>query len=202
MDYLELSIEDLEKKCYKWARDIKKEFRPDIVIYVAKAGYLIGKVFSKVFHSPLIGIQAVRNGNKLKLVLRPVLRLIPNFIRNWIILKELKSNIHNKNSDRNISFIQGITEYNELKKYSILIVDDSVDTGYTIKEVKVKVQKHFKNSEIKIASLNVWKQSEKLIHTDYSLFRNTIIKAPMSKDSKYYNKFIKNFEAENPFISQ
>ena len=41
MKYTELSIEKLKSECNEWARELKKTYCPDLVIYVARAGYLI-----------------------------------------------------------------------------------------------------------------------------------------------------------------
>lgn len=43
MKYIELSRKDLEEQCNHWANEIKKSYQPDLIVYVAKAGYLIGK---------------------------------------------------------------------------------------------------------------------------------------------------------------
>ena len=39
-------------------------------------------------------------------------------------------------------------------------------------------------------SLNVWKTSREVFDTNYCTYENTVIKAPMSKDSNEYNEFI------------
>lgn len=190
MDCLELSLKKLEDECLEWVEQLKKEYQPEMVIYVAKAGYLIGKVMSDVFEIPLIGISAVRKGNGLKNELRPIIKLIPNWLRYFIINLELKSNIHKKKSERNVSFMSDLSMYDCLLIKHIVIVDDSVDTGYSIKAVKEVVENQFPNAAVKVASLNVWDKSMEVINIDFALYRNTIIKAPMSKDSKEYDKFI------------
>ena len=63
MKYTELSIEKLKSECKEWARELKKTYCPDLVIYVARAGYLIGKEMSEVFEVPMVGISATREGN-------------------------------------------------------------------------------------------------------------------------------------------
>ena len=39
------------------------------------------------------------------------------------------------------------------------------------------IQNYFKNAEIKIAGLNIWDKSKNIIHTDFALYENTVIKA-------------------------
>lgn len=145
---------------------------------------------SNEFKVPLIGINAERRGNNLKSKLQPILKFIPKKVRYLLVKIELKSNIHKKDTERNIYFKNNLEEYHKERFSKIMIVDDSVDTGNSIIAVKKVVQEQFKNAEIKIAALNVWDKSEEIVKTDYALYRNTIIKAPMSKDSREYEKFV------------
>lgn len=75
----------------------------------------------------------------------------------------------------------------------ILVVDDSIDTGNSILAVKNYISTIFRNAEIRVAGLNVWDMSKEKVFTDYALYKNTIIKAPMSKDSKEYDVFMKMY---------
>lgn len=190
MDCLELSIKELKSECLNWSRQLKKQYQPDLIIYVAKAGYLIGKVMSKEFGVPLIGINAERKGNNVKSFFQPLFKFIPNKLRYLIIKIELKSDVHKKASERNIYFKDNLDNLDIGKIKNILIVDDSVDTGHSINAVRKVVEDKFKNVNIRIAALNTWDKSEEIIKIDYTLYKNTIIKAPMSKDSKEYKIFI------------
>lgn len=190
MKYIELSIKDLQDRCRLWAAQISLEYQPDFIIYVADAGYLIGKVFSEVFDAPLAGISATRKGNGIKGKLRPLFRFIPVWLRNRMIQFEIESNLHKRNEERNVSFRTHLSKHQCTGVHRILIVDDSVDTGHSLVSVKKKVEETFSDADIKMAALNVWGKSTVLIQTDYALYKDTIIKAPMSKDSKQYDEFI------------
>lgn len=193
MNCFELSIQNFEEECRNWAEEIKNSYEPDIVIYIAKAGYLIGKTMSEVYGVPLIGISAARKGNKLKSIIGPIFSLVPSCIRNKLIEIELKSDFHKMDSERHVEFITDINGFPVKEIKNIMIVDDSVDTGYTLKAVKEVVQMYFTEAVIRTAGFNVWDKSKEVIVTDFALFNNTIIKAPMSKDSKDYKKFIKQY---------
>ena len=76
-----------------------------------------------------------------------------------------------------------------------MIVDDSVDTGHSLKAVKETVIKQYPHATVKLAALNVWKQSGSVIQCDYFKYTDTILRTPMSKDSKEYKTFLKLFNA-------
>lgn len=199
MKYTELSRKDIENDCFKWAMDIKKSYQPDLIIYVAKAGYLIGREMNRVFDVPLVGISASREGNGLKEIFGPIVSFMPNFIRNFLISVELKSDTHSKNTERKIHMHEGLEMLDKEKFHHILIVDDSVDTGHSMKQVVNVISSMFANAEIKTAGLNVWDKSKSIIDTDFALFKNTVIKTPMSKDSKEYKDFMSIYNNETNY---
>ena len=49
MQHLELSRKALEEQCSTWANNIKEVYQPDLIIYIARGGYLIGKQMREVF---------------------------------------------------------------------------------------------------------------------------------------------------------
>ena len=63
MQHLELTRKALEEQCSTWANNIKEVYQPDLIIYIAKGGYLIGKQMREVFQVPMIGVSTVRDGN-------------------------------------------------------------------------------------------------------------------------------------------
>lgn len=196
MKYIELSRKDIEEQCKDWAKEIQKSYQPDLIVYVAKAGYLIGREMKDVFNVPLVGISATREGNALKEVVGPIVSHMPNFVRNILISLELKSDTHSKNTERQIHFHEGLEKLKSSSIQSILVVDDSVDTGHSMKQVVDAIHSLFGDVEIKIAGLNVWDKSRSIIDSDFALYKNTVIKTPMSKDSKEYKDFMQIYNSE------
>lgn len=194
MKCITLSIENLNRKTKKWAREILSVYSPDMIIYVAKAGFLIGKGFSETMECPMIGVETVREkGNGLKSQIAPLIGKLPLFVRNMLITIELKSGVHKKNDYRKVNLLDEISQLETTKINKILVVDDSIDTGNSILAVKDYISTIFRNAEIRVAGLNVWDMSKEKVFTDYALYKNTIIKAPMSKDSKEYDVFMKMY---------
>lgn len=191
-----MSLEDLKNVSIQAAKKIKTEHDIDLIVYVAKAGFPIALYMNNVFCVPLLGISAQRKGNRLKTILGPIISHMPRFVRDVLITMELKSKVHIENENRNVSFHKSIKEIDAEKYKEILIVDDSVDSGYSMKYVLLEVKKSFPNATIVSYSLNVWDKSEDVFKTDFFSYRNTIIKSPMSKDSKEYKKFCKLYMEE------
>ena len=197
MDCLEFSIKSLEEKCKCWGSEISKDYQPDLIIFVARGSYLIGKALSKYFGVSLIAVGAERSGNNFKEFIAPFLSVLPRWFCNLLRKAELKSNVHKKKEKRNIKFLDTIDKYknkNKNKSIAILIVDDSIDTGNSMKQVVEFVKSELPVSIIRVAALNVWDESENIIKADYYCYRNAIMRTPMSKDSKEYILFKKMFE--------
>ena len=193
MEFIELSSKKLHELNKSFYDIIKKRYDFDCVIFVAKGSFLIGKDLSDIQYVPLIEIFAKRQGGKLKKIISPILKILPFKLKKILREREFKSNIYEKNSNRNIDFDKNIwSKY--LDKKHILIVDDSVDTGYTIKFVKETVERFFEKSEVKVAALNVFTKSEKIVKTDYFIYRDTMLKGPWSNDSNENSLFLKQYE--------
>lgn len=135
MQKIELNRKELENECNSWARRISESYQPDLIIYIAKGGYLIGREMRDVFDVPMIGIGTSRDGNNFKEKIGPFIAMLPNFVRNILISTEMKSNKHGKNTERHVHFLDDIEEKIDVKTIkSILVAEDSVDTGHSLKQ--------------------------------------------------------------------
>ena len=180
MDYLELSIKNVEEKSKELYEKIKSEYDYDLVIFIAKGSYLIGKELSELNNVPLLEIFATRKGSKLKKVVSPFLKLIPKKILIRLREKEMNSTYHETNNDRTVSFDESIySKYIDKKK--ILLVDDSIDSGNSIVLTKNEIKKFFKDAEIKVAVFNVMNKAT--IKPDFCVYEDTMICGPWSNDS-------------------
>lgn len=196
MNYIEISLEKLRKISIKEANKISKEQKIDLIIYVAKAGFPIATYMNEVFEVPLLGIGAQRKGNKLKQIVGPIMTFMPRFVRDILISFELKSKVHKQDTERHVVFHESLKEIKKEETRTILLIDDSVDTGHSMKRCCDVIQKEFPKAQIISYSLNVWEQSKEIFQTDYCSFADTVIRAPMSKDSKEYKKFCKMYDDE------
>lgn len=182
------NVKEISNKLYQKIMNDKYDY--DLVIFIAKGSYPIGIELSKLANVPLLEIKATRKGGKLKKIIKPLFRFIPKKILIKLRKKEMNSEYHEKNQDRNVKFDYKIYE-NYLNCQKILLVDDSIDSGYSIMETKKEIEKFFKKSKVKIAVFNCMNKS--IIKPDYMIYENKMICGPWSNDSKYYGKFLKEY---------
>lgn len=149
-----------------------------------------------------IGIHAEREGGKLKELISPVLRCLPQSVKLSLRKMELASGVHKEYKERKIYWDNSDVCLRVLKnKENILVVDDSVDTGYSMISVVQKIRRDVgEDIIIKTAAINCWSKSLSVIRTDFCIYEDTIIQTPMSKDSQEYSVFeflYNNREKEN-----
>ena len=173
------------------ARKVEADFRPDLVVYIARGGYLIGETIANYFKVDNIGIHAEREGSRLKELISPLLMCLPQSIKLSLRKMELASGVHKGYKERKLYWDSSDRCFEILNnKKNILVVDDSVDTGYSMSNVVQEILREVgKNVIIKTAAINCWSKSFPIIKTDYFCYADTIIQTPMSKDSKEYSKF-------------
>lgn len=188
MELINIEIKDIKNICSELSKKINKDFKYDLVIFIAKGSYLIGKEFSNINNVPLLEIKAERKGGKLKKILKPILRIMPKKLLKKLREKEMQSSIHVTNSNRNVLFdYAGYSKYKDKKR--ILLVDDSVDTGNSFKLCLERLKSIFANSDIKTCAFNVMNHSTFV--PDYYLYKNTMICGPWSSDSSENNDYLK-----------
>ena len=192
MDYIELSLKNVEEKSKELAKKISLEYNPDVVVFISRGAYQIGKVMANYYNVPLLEIFAKRKVGKLKKFISPFLKIIPKGLKKFLREKEFNSNIHVSRNERNVFFDE--EKWKEYKnKKNILLVDDSVDTGNTIFQVKNVIEQYFDGAEVVVAALNVFSKSENIIKIDYCLWKETMLNGPWSNDSIENKEFIKMY---------
>lgn len=193
MNYIELSRKSLKRDTKKLYDKIKKNYEYDCVIFIAKGAFFIGEDLANYRHVPLLEVFATRKGNNIKKLIRPILKVIPKKIKEFLRNQEAKSSYHKKNSERLVSFDK--ERWNKyVNKHRILLVDDSIDTGNTINCVLPKIKEFFLNAEIKVACLNVFKKAKDTCTVDYYLYEDCLLNGPWSNDSKEYSDFLVKYQ--------
>ena len=193
MEYIELSLEKSRKVTIELAEKIKKDYIPEVVVFVAKGAYQIGLDIGNYFDVPVLEIFAERHGGSLKKFLSPILKIIPRRIKSCLRKIEVNSGFHKKNIDRNVYWGYIPKECHNRKFKRILLVDDSCDTGKTFAQCFSKIKDQFPDAEIKTAALNVFSDSFSVIRTNYYIYLDCMLSGPWSNDSKEHKAFIDNY---------
>lgn len=192
MNYIEMSEENVKENTIKLFEIIKKDrFDYDLVIFISKGAFLIGSELAEMKKVPLLEIYAQRKGSLIKRMIKPFLRCLPKSLLISLRKQEMKNPYHEKNKERNVSYSE--KKYINYKKCEkILLVDDSTDSGYSIKEALNKLEELFEDSQIKTAVFNTMSKSK--YKPEYTLFSDVMICGPWSNDSKYYKEFIAKYK--------
>lgn len=194
MKYIELSISDLEKEIHKLnIKMVTDNYKPDRIVFISKGAYLIGQYLSDLNNVPLIECHAKRKGNTLKSKLSFIMKIFPQKIKVFLREKEVKKDVHSKCPERNVYTNLKLTK-NDWNNESVLVVDDSVDTGNTLKQVKDYILNNTNVKEVKTLAINVFEDSNSIITLDYYNYVNTMINGPWSNDSKYNKEFLRQYE--------
>lgn len=183
----EIRISDVENLALQLSEKIAP---PDLVVFVATGAFSLGQALARLYNVPVCEIKAARSGNSIKSMLTPLLKLLPKGLKLWLRKKEQNSGFHSNNSAREVQFNPPVLE-REIK--SILLVDDAVDTGYTILACKNELKKRYPQASVEVAALTVFDMSKQLVQVEYCLYENVILMGPWSNDSKEHVQFVKAY---------
>lgn len=159
-------------------------FLPDAVICIERAGKIIGEPLAKLMNVKTADIKAERPGGIFKKKLSKIFYFVPYRIIQKIKYLELKCNINRINRNRSIVLKENIDMYKNL-----LVVDDAIDSGETVKQVVDFIRNSNRKTNIKVAAITTTNKVP-LVTPDYFLYKNTVCNFPWSIDSQSYTKFI------------
>lgn len=184
----------VQKDCRAWAREIRESYLPDAIVFVAKSGFLFAETMADELGVPMADISASRPGNDNK---DKISKAVPKLPR-WFLALALRSKSQIKfnkaNSDRCVIVSDRLKELSYGNPKRILLVDDSVDTGWTIIRAKEEIVKLNPGAQIKVAGYCVLDESEGMVKTDYYRYRNMIVITATSRYSSEYKDFLTDFE--------
>ncbi|MCQ2538622.1 MAG: phosphoribosyltransferase [Lachnospiraceae bacterium] len=194
MEYKEMTAAEVKKCCRSLSEEILQTgYNPDLVVFIAKGAFQIGKIISENFDCPMVEINCSRKGSKLKNALSPFFKLIPSGLKAMLREKEMNNLSKKADSERTAEYdVVSWSKHDSAKR--ILLVDDSIDSGYSMRAAYDCVKEYFAGAEVRIAVINEFEGSEKVISSDYCLLQNTLISGPWSADSKEHKRFIARYE--------
>ena len=176
---------DLPNLADKLAEQIKCSVPSiDHILYIESAGRLLGHLLQFRLGGNISGIRVERPTNMFKEMFVPLIPYIPERWRSELRKAELKG--HQNWSKRNIKLVEDLPQ----KDKHLLIVDDALDTGYTMRAVlDLLYANGFKRNLISIAVINTTLQTS-VVKPDFLCFNTRIICFPWSRDSKERGRYL------------
>ncbi len=188
--------DDFIESCHCLGLSVSKSFQPDIVIGVLTGGGYVGREVSKYLNRSKehiyaeVHVQRKDTKKKGKGLVHKILQTLPYFLLNWLRMAEMhyeviKAKKGNPKREGVISFSDEVVECLNSNAYSkVLIVDDAIDTGATLKLVKDKIIETYPEAIVRIAVITVT-SNYPLIDADYCIFHDrTLVRFPWSNDVK------------------
>ena len=167
----------------------------DIVVGIQIGGGFVAREVYKTLkdistNATYVEVKIQRGGTRAKEVshIKTILRKLPEFLLNFLrILEveflELKAKFIKPVRHGDISFSAEVGQLLSEGNKNILLIDDCIDTGYTIKMIKDYIEENFSNNKVKTAVVTI-AHRHPIIEVDYKLFNRVLIRFPWSNDAK------------------
>ena len=199
MDFVELSIAELREKSNQLAQLVAADWRPDTRAYLAKGGYIIGLEMSRALEAELMEFSARRSGDDAKNAIAGFLLRCPKTLKRLLRGLEIRFRLRKGCEINRQKDIYRTRRFPDPKKAEkILIVDDSADTGASLKSAMELAKRDFPSADIKIAVINTFDEARKQIRIDWYLYENCLLGTPASKDNPEYKTFLAIYQNELP----
>lgn len=189
------SMDEVQADCRVWAKEIGQSYSVDLIVFIAKSGFLFAQPMAEVLGCNMVDIKAARPTGRAKDRMKKVIVHIPTSIILRILRSPFVYSLHDKKAERNLETSDRYVRARQTSYRKILVVDDSVDTGWTLFNVLNKLKEDFPGSEIRSAAYSVIDYSKNRVKVDYFRYRNTIVLTAVSVHSAEYEQFISCFDS-------
>jgi len=188
MKVIDLTNAEIEKNCESLI--LQFDCRFDLVVGIAEGGRLIAEIISRKLNLPLLLVIRQRKLTQYKSKTKNILKYIPEKILNIIriienrcyeILIKIRKNETQEDEITIISNELSFFENHQIK--NILLVDDAIDSGATVRNVEKFLQTKNKNWNIKIAVITQT-FNRPARKADYQIYNKVLVRFPWSNDFK------------------
>lgn len=194
VDVISKSMHEVQEDCKAWAKEISNSYWPDVIIFIAKSGYLFAEPMAKIFNVPMADILVMRPGNTKKDMIKKLVPRIPKPILYMSLKSKFMYGYNDKNNEREVRITERLRAVDFSKVNRILIIDDSVDTGWSILQAEEVIKELAPNAEVKVAGYCVIDMSEGRVHVDFYRYRNEIVITATSRYSNENQIFLDSYE--------
>lgn len=195
MKVVTLLENDFDRECIRLAALVSKDYIPDLVVGILTGGGYVGK---RVFEAlkteagaTYLEVSIERGGTEIKsrINLRQILRRLPEPLLNFlriaeVMVLELASKVRVPQRQSNILIPEDVRAYLNSGLRRILIVDDCIDTGATLKCILDYFNKEFDIQHVMKCAVITKAHKKPLVEVDYLLYNRVLIRFPWSFDTK------------------
>lgn len=195
MRFIEHSLESYHIESMMLAKMVDATgYKPDCIAYLARGSWQIGQACSEYFGVPLVELSAHRSGDSAKEQTHSLLAELPRPIKRYIRQLEITFRLRIADSagqKKTICITDRFLPPKEPKR--ILLVDDSADTGASVRLGKGLLHTAYPSAKIKVAVANSFAPAREAGLIDWSLHEDCLTSTPMSKDNRDYERACKAY---------
>lgn len=179
--------------CFRLGQKVTDGYCPDIIVGILTGGGYVGREFAKEWPDARYietRVQRKDTAKKEKGVRHKVLQILPYFILNWLrmaemLYEDLKAKKSNPKREGKVELPDDVDKLLKEKKQNVLLVDDAIDTGTTLKLIHETLSNRYPLATIKIAVITVT-SNKPMIDADYYIYHDrTLVRFPWSNDVKH-----------------
>ena len=178
---LTLNDETFAEHCHRLLQKATDDgFEPDLTVSIPRGGDVMAEIACpKDKHRNIILIRNAKGG-KIKRLFKPLFSKIQRSLNNTLRKVEARYLMHRSNHMEHVTIV--LPEECKTAR-RILIIDDAVDTGATLKAVFDKIKHANPTAEVKMAAITVTSVNP-IIMPDYCIYNNrTLVRFPWSIDN-------------------
>lgn len=197
MRFIEMNIDELAHASCELCEKIDPVYHPDLVVYLARGGYLIGCDVARYFGCGLAELDKHRDSLAKKD--SKLLCKLPGCLKHFLREAELKFRSFRSES-KDLSYVPPAIFTGRYpwpdEALRILIVDDSIDSGESIISARKAVENRYPAADVRVAVLNTFIEPSEKIDFDWVLLTNSLLSTPASADSPCYAEFCRLYETD------
>ncbi len=184
MKVVTLNREEFERATQRLFLEIMAtELWPDVIVGIAHGGEEVADSLSQYFpDSRICIVKCCRPVSRNKKLLSPILRYLPSKVN--ILLRQIESRLNTMRPDDSRTLEKGIEDSMSIlyDVPKVLVVDDAVDSGQTLKTVVDEVRRVWPGARIWTAAMTVTTEHP-VVKPNIVLYKEpTLIRFPWSAD--------------------
>ncbi|MDR0873713.1 MAG: phosphoribosyltransferase [Prevotellaceae bacterium] len=188
MKVIDLTNADIEKACELLISRFDCQF--DLIVGIAEGGRLIAETIAQKLYLPLLLVGRQRELTRYKSKARNMFKHFPKKILNFARITENncyemlgKMRKHEEKLDKINILSNDLSFFENPQIKNILLVDDAIDSGVTIRDTEKFLQMKNNNWNIKTAVLTQT-FNRPVKKADYQIYNRTLVRFPWSNDYK------------------